>query len=176
VDVPDLSRLRAGPDDDALTRDEHAAVVDAAELLDALRAARYGFALARDGTMSITPPAGARPDEGVRPRIAALAPALGYVLRLERRADSLPAVCEQCGAPVERFTPGGAAVCRIHLLAPHLSRDAVEEAMAELADEARRRDRGERLPQSPDRCRVPAPIAGDAPPAPGPGAPVIPEG
>jgi hypothetical protein len=112
----------------------------------------------------------------VRSRVATLAPALGYVLRLERRADPLPAVCQQCGASVEPFTPEGASVCRIHLLAPHLSRDAVEAAMVELADEALRRARGERLPQTPDRYRVPAPIAGDAPPAPRPAAPTIPEG
>ena len=119
MDVPGLTPLRAGLDRDALTDGEHAAVVDAAALLDSLRAAGYGFALARDGTLTVRPPAGARPDEGVRSQVAALAPALGYVLRLERRADPLPVVCHQCGAPVERFTPEGAAVCRVHLLAPH---------------------------------------------------------
>jgi hypothetical protein len=111
VDVPDLSRLRAGPDYDALTDGEHAAVLDASELLDGLRLAGYGFALARDGTLIVAPPAGARPEEGARPRVAALAPALGYVLRLERWADPLPAVCRRCAAPVERFSPGGYAYC-----------------------------------------------------------------
>jgi hypothetical protein len=111
VDVPDLSRLRAGPDDDALTDGEHAAVLDASELLDGLRPAKYGFALARDGTLTVTPPAGARPDGGARARIAALAPALGYLLRLERWTDPLPAVCRRCAAPVERFSPGGHASC-----------------------------------------------------------------
>jgi hypothetical protein len=48
--------------------------------------------------------------------------------------------------------------------------------MAELGEAARRRARGERLPQPPDRYRVPAPIAGDAPPAPKPAAPALPEG
>src|SRR5262245_790654 len=109
VDVPGLTPLRAGLDGDALTDGEHAAVLDAAALLDALRPAGYGFALARDGTLTVRPPAGTRPDEGVRSRVAALAPALGYVLRLEQRAAPLPAVCRQCGAPVEQFTPEGAA-------------------------------------------------------------------
>jgi hypothetical protein len=111
MDLPDLSRLRAGPDCDALTHAERAAVLDASELLDGLRPAGYGFALARDGTLTVTPPAGARPDGGARSRVAALAPVLGYALRLERRADPLPADCRRCGAPVARFSPGGHASC-----------------------------------------------------------------
>ena len=72
-----------------------------------VRPAGFGFALARDGTLAVTPPVGARLDNGVRSRVAALA--LGYVLRLERWADPLPTVCRRCGAPVERFSPGGHA-------------------------------------------------------------------
>jgi hypothetical protein len=89
VDVPRLNGLAACPDYDALTDAEHAAVLDASELLDELRLQGYGFALARDGALGVRPPVGA--DTAMRARIAALAPAVVYVLRLERRADDAPA-------------------------------------------------------------------------------------
>jgi non-specific serine/threonine protein kinase len=53
VDVPGLSRLRVGPDYDTLTHGEHAAVLDASELLDGLRPAGYGFALARVRVLTV---------------------------------------------------------------------------------------------------------------------------
>ena len=115
MDLPglltDLSRPRAHPDYDDLTDAEHVAVLDAAELLDELRPDGYGFALARDGTLRVTPPAGAA-DTDTRGRIAALVPAVAYVLRLERWADPLPETCRRCGAPVEQFSPGGYPYCR----------------------------------------------------------------
>ena len=114
MDLPglltDRTRLRAHPDYDDLTDAEHVAVLDAAELLDELRPDGYAFAQARDGTLLVTPPAGA--DKETRGRIAALASAVAYVLRLERWADPLPETCRRCGAPVEQFSPGGHPYCR----------------------------------------------------------------
>jgi hypothetical protein len=110
VDVPGLTRLRACPDYDDLTDAEHAAVLDAADLLAELRAQGYGVVLARTGTLQVKPPAGA--DKETRGRIAALVPALAYVLRLERWTDPLPEACRRCGADVERwFSPGGYLYC-----------------------------------------------------------------
>lgn len=102
------------------------------------------------------------------------------VLRVDglRPAGGDAPPCAVCRHPAERFTPEGEAVCTIHLLAPHLDRAAVEEAMAELEDEAQRRGRGERLPQTPERYRVPAPAVVAPPPAPRPtpAPPTIPDG
>jgi hypothetical protein len=107
-----LTRLRSLPDYDVLTDAEHAAVLDASELLDELRPRGYVFALARDGTLRVAPPAGA--DKEARGRIAALAPAVVYVLRLERWADPLPDACRRCGAPVWQYSPNGHPYCEPH--------------------------------------------------------------
>ena len=116
MDLPglltDLSRPRAHPDYDDLTDAEHVAVLDAAELLDELRPDGYAFALARDGTLLVTPPARGAAERDTRRRIAALAPPAAYVLQLERWADPLPETCRRCGAPVEQFSPGGHPYCR----------------------------------------------------------------
>jgi hypothetical protein len=109
VDLPGLTRLRACPDYDDLTEVEHSAVLDARELLDELRPQGYGVTLARTGALRVVPPAGA--DKEARSRIAALVPALAYVLRLERWADPLPAACRQCAAPVDAFSPNGHPYC-----------------------------------------------------------------
>jgi hypothetical protein len=109
VDVPGLTRLRACPDYDDLTDAEHVAVLDASELLDALRSQGYGFTLTRTGTLRVAPPAGT--DKEARQRIAALVPALAYVLRLERWADPLPGACRRCAAPVDAFSPNGHPYC-----------------------------------------------------------------
>ena len=109
MDVLGLIRLRDGPDYDDLTDAEHVAVLDARELLDELRPQGYGVTLARTGTLRVVPPAGA--DKEVRSRIAALAPALAYVLRLERWADTLPEACRRCAAPVAAFSPNGHPYC-----------------------------------------------------------------
>ncbi len=112
MDVPGLTRLRACADYDDLTDAEHVAVLDAADLLDELRPLGYGFTLLRRGPLQVTPPAGA--DKEAKARIAALAPALAYVLRLERWADPLPDACRACGAPVWRYTPNGSPYCARH--------------------------------------------------------------
>ena len=82
MDVPNLTRLRACPDYDALTDAEHAAVLDASELLDELRPLGYSFALAGSRMLRVTPPVAA--DTAAKARIAALAAAIIYVLQLER--------------------------------------------------------------------------------------------
>ena len=69
MDVLGLTRLRECPDYDDLTDAEHAAVLDASELLDALRPQGYGFTLTRSGALKVAPPAGA--DKEARSRIAA---------------------------------------------------------------------------------------------------------
>ena len=79
MDVPGLTRLRAGPAYDDLTDAEHVAVLDASELLDELRRQGYGFTLLGRGALKVAPPAGAAKE--AKARIAAPAPALAYVLR-----------------------------------------------------------------------------------------------
>jgi hypothetical protein len=95
-----------------MTDAEHAAALDASELLDELRPRGYAFALAGNGTLRVAPPAGADKEEGGR--IAALAPAGGYVLRLERWADPLPDACRTCGAPVWQYSPNRHPYCEPH--------------------------------------------------------------
>jgi hypothetical protein len=76
--------------------------------------------------------------------------------------------CAACGHPAERSSPEGDPVCPTHLAAPYLDRAAVEEATAELEDEAQRRARGDRLPQTPPRYRMtgaPSPPTPPPPPA-----------
>ena len=79
--------------------------------------------------------------------------------------------CAVCGHPAERFSPEGDPVCPIHLAAPYLDRAAVAEAMAELADEAQRRARGDRLPQTPPRYRMTEASSPPTPPMPSAPAP-----
>ena len=136
MDVPGLTRLRDGPDYDDLTDAEHVAVLDARELLDELRPQGYGFTLLRGGPLRVAPPAGA--DKEAKARIAALAPALAYVLRLEAGAAPLPDACRACGAPVWQYTPSGDPSCERHY------RIAKARALLRLADadlERRRRER-----------------------------------
>ena len=169
MDVLGLTRLRECPDYDDLTDAEHAAVLDASELLDAFRPQGYGFTLTRSGALRVAPPAGA--DKEARSRIAALAPALAYVLRLERWADPLPAACRRCAAPVDAFSPNGHPYC------------SPCYAVAAARDERRRRETA--APPQPDGARLDAdaestPPAGwrrgrggaaTSPARPGPGAP-----
>ena len=109
MDVLGLTRLRDCPDYDDLTDAEHVAVLDARELLDELRPQGYCVTLARTGTLRVVPPAGA--DKEVRSRIAALAPALAYVLRLERWTDPLPDACRACaGGAADRCGTGRESV------------------------------------------------------------------
>ena len=136
MDVSGLTRLRAGPAYDDLTDAEHGAVLDAAELLDELRPQGYGFTLLRSGPLQVAPPVGA--DKEAKARIAALAPALAYVLRLEADAAPLPDACRACGAPVWQYTPSGDPSCERHF------RIAKARALLALADadlERRRRER-----------------------------------
>ena len=138
MDVLGLTRLRECPDYDDLTDAEHAAVLDASELLDAFRPQGYGFTLTRSGALRVAPPAGA--DKEARARIAALAPALAYVLRLERWADPLPAACRRCAAPVDAFSPNGHPYC------------SACYAVAAARDERRRRETAALL--QPDGARL----------------------
>jgi hypothetical protein len=136
MDVPGLTRLRACPAYDDLTAVEHVAVLDAAELLDELRPQGYGFTLLRSGPLRVAPPVGA--DKEAKARIAALAPALAYVLRLEADAAPLPDACRACGVPVWQYTPSGDPACERHF------RIAKARALLALADadlERRRRER-----------------------------------
>ena len=136
MDVPGLTRLRACPAYDDLRAVEHVAVLDAAELLDELRPQGYGFTLLRSGPLRVAPPVGA--DKEAKARIAALAPALAYVLRLEADAAPLPDACRACGAPVWQYTPSGDPSCERHF------RIAKARALLALADADRERRRRER--------------------------------
>jgi hypothetical protein len=169
VDVLGLTRLRACPDYDDLTDAEHGAVLDARELLDELRPQGYGVTLARTGTLRVVPPAGA--DKEARSRIAALAPALAYVLRLERWADPLPEACRRCAAPVDAFSPNGHPYCSpcYAVAAARHERRQGERAGLLQPDGARRGRRGwVGAAPSPTRPEPGAP-AGAAPAAPTPG-------
>jgi hypothetical protein len=129
VDLPGLTRLRACPDYDDLTDAEHAAVLDASELLDELRPKGYSVTLARTGTLQVKPPSGA--DKETKARIAALVPALAYVLRLERWADPLPETCRRCASPVDAFSPNGHPYCAsCYALAETRSRQRADERRA----------------------------------------------
>jgi hypothetical protein len=143
--VDPLTRLRGlpRPEYDALSDAEHLAVLDAAELLDELRPLGYRFAPGARGALEVRPPAGA--DKEARARVAALAGAVVYVLRLEAGATPLPDACRACGAPVWRYTPDGAPYCEPH------SRIARAQALLALADadlarQARERAGGARRP------------------------------
>ena len=163
MDVPGLTRLRACPDYDDLTDAEHGAVLDAADLLDELRPLGYGFTLLRRGPLQVTPPAGA--DKEAKARIAALAPALAYVLRLERWADPLPDACRACGAPVWRYTPTGYPYCARHYrLAAARAADRCGTGRESVGYEVMHRDRAARRsldanPAARDP-RPTAPVAG----------------
>ena len=102
-----------------------------------MRPLGYGFALLRHGPLRVTPPAGA--DKVAKARIAALVPALAYVLRLERWADPLPAACRRCAAPVDAFSPHGHPYC------------SACYAVAAARDERRRRETAALL--QPDGAR-----------------------
>ena len=100
---------------DSLSAEEHVAVLDASELLDALRPRGYGFALAADGSLKVRPPAPpATVDPATRARVVTLADAVVFVLRAEVVATPLPDTCRVCGAPVEQYSPGGHAYCEPH--------------------------------------------------------------
>jgi hypothetical protein len=144
--VDPLIRLRdlPRPEYDGLSDAEHLAVLDAADLLDELRPLGYRFAPGERGALEVRPPAGA--DKETRARVAALAGAVVYVLRIEAEATPLPDACRACGAPVWQYTPDGDPYCEPHF------RIAKAKALLELADAdlARRaRERGAAAP--PDR-------------------------
>jgi hypothetical protein len=137
VDVPGLTRLQACPAYDDLTAAEHVAVLDAGELLDELRPQGYGFTLLRRGALTVAPPAGA--DKEAKARLAALVPALAYVLRLERWTDPLPEACRRCAAPVDAFSPNGHPYCAsCYALAEARSKPGANERRA-AAREAERK-------------------------------------
>jgi hypothetical protein len=131
-----LSRLRAlaatAADYDGLSDAEHAAVLDAGELLDALRPRGYGFAVTEAGVLKVRPPrpAGtAAPGavEHARRRVAGLASAIVYVLRVEASTTPLPDACRACGAPVWQYSPNGHPYCEPHYrLAERRSRERDE--------------------------------------------------
>jgi hypothetical protein len=170
----ELTRLRAlaPADHDSLTDAEHLAVLDAADLLDELRAGGYAFALTAQGRTRATTPDGAPPPKDVAGRVAALAGAIVYVLRIEAQADPLPDGCRRCGAPVWQYTPGGHAYCEQHYRIAK-ARALLQVADADLARQAGERRRREEArqqvaphPPRPARRRVPAArdAPGDSPP------------
>ena len=134
-----LIRLRdlPCPEYDGLSDAEHLAVLDAADLLDELRPLGYRFALGAGGALEVRPPAGA--DKETRARVAVLAGAVVYVLRIEAGAAPLPDACRACGAPVWQYTPNGHPYCEPHYRVAK-ARALLALADADLARQARARD------------------------------------